>query len=152
MDVRRRARILSVCDDEGLRSSRELLLRSTGYETESVTSYEFLKVSYVRTFDIALICTSIQPSRVGPLIEMLGRYNPMIQILDMDDLRFRAEPMFQTTVGPALLLDAVGSMCGKAGLMASDGASARKARVSHPSNATAAQDRIFSRGMKSLRT
>lgn len=112
-------RILSVSDDEGLRLSRELLLRNCGYEIESVTSYDLLGVSYVRTFEIALICTSIQATRVGPLIEKLCRYNPGIQTLDMDDLQFKAEVWSEVTspvvIGPDLLLNTLRDMCARTG-------------------------------------
>lgn len=103
--------ILSISDDEGVRVSREMLLRRNGYEVESVESQEFLGVGYVRRFKVALICTSIPAPLVGPLMEKLIRYNPSIQIIEMEDLRFNAELWFDVnasrSAGPDLLLEAL---------------------------------------------
>jgi hypothetical protein len=107
-------RILSICDDEGLSLSREILLSKSGYETESATSHDLLAVGYVRSFDIALICHSVDQGRQAMLSEMLCRYNPRIQMLRIEDLQIASELLFgwgMHSAGPLQLLEAVRSMC-----------------------------------------
>ena len=74
-------RILSICDDDGLRHSRELLLTKEGYSTLSVTSHVDLSAEQARRFDAVLICRSVDPKRGLALTQMLERYNPGIQIM-----------------------------------------------------------------------
>jgi len=74
-------RILSISDDDGIRYSRELLLVNAGYETESVSSDAVLSITRVRSFDVALICRTVDAKRGMALTEMLRRYNPDIQIM-----------------------------------------------------------------------
>lgn len=115
MKVTNQVRILSICDDDGLRLSRELLLRESGFETESAASKDFLAVSYVRSFEIALICSSVHPERIASLTEMLDRYNPAIQILHLDDLRNPSASYsdldWLLPAGPHQLLQALNAMC-----------------------------------------
>jgi len=107
------ARILSICDDDGLRLSRELLLLKDGYQTESVQSNTALTVTRVRSFDLALICRSVDPKRALALVEMLRRYHPAIQILCIAPLESSA-PMYladlEVPSGPQALLDAIRSL------------------------------------------
>jgi hypothetical protein len=104
------ARILSICDDNGLRLSRELLLLKDGYKTESILSNTPLTVARVRSFDLALICRSVDPKRALALVEMLRRYHPPIQILCITPLESSA-PMYladlEVPSGPQALLDAI---------------------------------------------
>ena len=108
------ARVLSISDDDGLRYSRELLLWNDGYETESITSSTALSVSRVRSFDIALICRSVDPERAMALTEMLRRYNPEIQILCIRPLESRLTPCGadrEIASGPEAVLEAVRELC-----------------------------------------
>jgi DNA-binding response OmpR family regulator len=104
------ARILSICDDEGLRLSRELLLLNQGYETESVSSNAPLTVSRVRSFDLALICRSVDPQRAIAVIEMLRRYHSGILIACLVPLDSSAELYvadLEVPPSPQSLLDGI---------------------------------------------
>jgi len=90
MDSRPTARILSICDDDGLRLSREPLLLNDGYVVESIASSVPLSVARVRTFDIALICRSVDAHRAMALKEMLERYNSQIQVVCISPLDFES--------------------------------------------------------------
>lgn len=106
-------RILSISDDDGLRYSRELLLINAGYETDSVSSDAVVSVSQARSYDVALICRSVDTKRGMALTEMLQRYNPEIQImciaplesLEQFDLRMQIVPE------PEFFLEAVRKLC-----------------------------------------
>jgi hypothetical protein len=106
-------RILSISDDDGLRLSRELLLINDGYETESIASNMALSVGRARSFDIALICRSVEPERAMILADMLRRYNPDIQILCSSPLENRIEFAVGPEIpsGPEALLDAIREFC-----------------------------------------
>jgi hypothetical protein len=107
-------RILSVSDDDGLRLSRELLLARDGYETESVTSNTALSVDRVRSFDIALICRSVEAERAMDLTDMLRQYNPNIRILTISPLENRPERFhadLEIPSGPEPVLEACRKLC-----------------------------------------
>lgn len=107
-------RILSISDDDGLRYSRELLLSNDGYETESITSNTTLSVTRVRSFDIAVICRSVQGERAMSLTDMLRRYHPEIQIVRISPLEDPAEHCevdMEIPSGPETILDAVRQLC-----------------------------------------
>lgn len=107
-------RILSISDDDGLRYSRELLLSNDGYETESITSIANLSVTRVRSFDIAVICRSVQWERAMSLSDMLRRYHPEIQILRISPLENHGELCdadMEIASGPEIILDAVRQLC-----------------------------------------
>src|SRR5579863_5435729 len=107
------ARVLSVCDDEGLRVSRELLLQKDGYQTESIESNAAITVSRVRSFDLALICRSVDRGRAIALTEMLRRYHPAIQILSiapLDSSTDMCHADLEGPSGPQVLLDAIRSL------------------------------------------
>src|SRR6059058_267687 len=103
-------RILSISDDDGLRYSRELLLAKDGYETESMTSNTALSVSRAKSFDIALICRSVDPERALAICSTLRRYNPGIQILCISPLENRMEAYggdLEILSGPEPVLEAI---------------------------------------------
>lgn len=106
-------RILSISDDDGLRFSRELLLENDGYETESIASNTPVSVSRVRSFDVALICRSVDPERALALTDMLRRYHPEIQILCIAPLerRYTYAVDIEVASGPGPLLDAIRDLC-----------------------------------------
>ena len=108
------ARVLSISDDDGLRCSRELLLSNEGYQTESITSITPLSVSRVRSFDIALICRSVEPERAMVLTDMLRRYNPEIQIVCISPLENRLAPCaadIEIPSGPEVVLETIRELC-----------------------------------------
>jgi CheY-like chemotaxis protein len=107
-------RILSICDDDGLRFSRQLLLDNEGYETASVTSDAALSKTAEGTFDIALICRSVDPEREVALIALLRDYHPEIQILRLTPVKnggdsSGADP--EPLTGPEPLLEALRVRC-----------------------------------------
>jgi DNA-binding NtrC family response regulator len=109
-------RVLSICDDEGLRLSRELLLLRDGYQTESIASSTAITVSGVRSFDLALICRSVDRARAIALIEMLRRYHPGIQILciaPLDSAGCVQHADLEVPPGPQPLLDAIRTLLQK---------------------------------------
>jgi DNA-binding NtrC family response regulator len=107
------AHILSVCDDEGLRLSRELLLQKDGYQTESMESNTAFTVRRARSFDLALICRSVDRARAITVIEILRRYHPAIQILCIAPLDYLADMYhadFEGASAPQALLNAIRSL------------------------------------------
>jgi DNA-binding NtrC family response regulator len=107
------ARILSICDDDGLRTSRDLLLQRDGYQTESMESSTSISASRVRSFDLALICGSIDSERAMALAGFLRQYHPAIQILSINPLDSSPDtyhPDLKVASGPQALLDAVRSL------------------------------------------
>ena len=103
-------RILSISDDDGLRYSRELLLAKDGYETVSMTSNTALSISRAKSFDIALICRSIDPERAVAVCSKLRRCNPEIQILCISPLENRMEHYggdLEISSGPEPVLEAI---------------------------------------------
>jgi hypothetical protein len=111
MNIGGPVRVLSVCDDGGLRSSRELLLQAYGYEVESHPSDDYLLMVHVSSFDVAIICQSVNRDEAPRLMRMLRRYNPRLRILDLSrpvelDSAGYCEP------GPHIFLEAVKSLVG----------------------------------------
>jgi hypothetical protein len=107
------ARVLSICDDDGLRMSRDLLLQGAGYHTESMESSTAIPASSVRSFDLALICRSIDSERAVALAGFLRKYHPAIRILAIDPLDSSPDayhPDLEVLPGPQALLDAVRSL------------------------------------------
>ncbi len=77
----RQARILAISDYEGLRTSREQVLRQEGFQVESVTSQTLMGIAWVRSFDIAIFCQSVERVRAVRLADLLRRYNSKIVLL-----------------------------------------------------------------------
>lgn len=106
------AHVLSICDDDGLRLSRELLLLKDGYKTESIQSNANLTVTWVRSFDLALICRSVNRERAIALVERLRRYHSAIRILairPLDSSPDMCDADLEVPSGPQALLDAIRS-------------------------------------------
>ena len=74
-------RILAISDYEGLRTSREQVLQLQGFHVESVTSRAVFRESWIRTFDIAVLCQSIEPADAMKIARLLRRANPNIALL-----------------------------------------------------------------------
>jgi DNA-binding response OmpR family regulator len=118
MSVSNPVRILSISDDDGLRLSRELVLRNDGYETESIASKDALSAARLRSFDIALICRSVHPDRAATLSDWLRQYNPQIQIVCIAPLGNGVEPrksVFEILSGPEPLLETIRTLCAQVG-------------------------------------
>lgn len=80
-------RILSIADDDGIRFSRELVLRQEGYEVESVTSNARFDSPWVRTFPIAVLCHSVDSNRAAEIAEALRQRNPSIAVVRIHAIR-----------------------------------------------------------------
>jgi hypothetical protein len=74
-------RILAISDYEGLRISREQVLRLEGFLIESVSSGAVLEDSWMKLFDIAILCQSIESEDAVRIARLLRRANPRIAIL-----------------------------------------------------------------------
>ena len=111
-----RFRILSISDDDGLRSSRELLLTNDGYETDSVASDVVLSASQALSYDVALICRSVDTKRGMVLTELLQRYHPEIQIMSIAplDSMEQFDLHMQIVPEPQLFLEVVRRLCAHA--------------------------------------
>jgi DNA-binding NarL/FixJ family response regulator len=103
--------ILSVCDDDGLRSSRELVLKIANYVVQSHPSNAFLQVSQVRLFDLAIVCQSINDNDAARLIERLRRYHPNLRVLRLGESSAPAAFEFGP-ITPDALLKAVRDLIG----------------------------------------
>jgi DNA-binding NtrC family response regulator len=104
-------RILSVADDDGIRFSRELVLRQEGYEVESVVSNARFDSPWVRTFPIAVLCHSVNSSRAAEVAEALRQRNPSIAVVRVHAIRssqdFYYDVDCEALPGPDQLLQAL---------------------------------------------
>jgi DNA-binding response OmpR family regulator len=107
----KRIRILSIADDDGIRFSRELVLRQEGYEVESVTSDARFDGPWVRRFAIAVLCHSVDSSRAAEIAESLRRRNPSIAVVRVHAIRSRQELIYdvdcEVLPGPDQLLNSL---------------------------------------------
>lgn len=74
-------RILSICDYDGLRVARELLLKQEGYSIESHESHDAFDALSGRSFHLAILCHSVAQQYAIPIADILHRYNSHIQVL-----------------------------------------------------------------------
>ena len=68
-----------------------------------------LSATIVRTFDIAIICRSVESERALVLAELLREWNPEIRILTMsqqEELRHELVTGLEIAPGPEALLEA----------------------------------------------
>lgn len=104
-------RILSICDDDGIRFSRDLVLKHEGYEVESVPSSEKLEAAWLRCFHIAVLCHSLSPHRAAEIALILRRCNPDIGILRVHAIRSAMDHFYdvdcEVLPGPGQLLSAI---------------------------------------------
>ena len=103
-----KVRILSISDDRGVRTTRELIMREGGYEIVSITSDDLLSVSEIRKFDVAVICDSVRPARAMSIVDRLRRYNPDIRLVRVNPRVLRVDPFYDADAevisGTAVLL------------------------------------------------
>ena len=105
-------RILSISDDDGLRMSRELLLRSRGYETESMTSNDALCQAVSCWFEIVLICRSVDPELALAVAHRMRNANPSIQLLCIAPVEGQStRGGLELPAGPEPLLEAIRTLC-----------------------------------------
>jgi DNA-binding NtrC family response regulator len=114
-------RVLSISDDQMVRSTREMVLRRDGYEIISLESNEFLSIPEIRSFDVALICYSVPAQRAIGIIDRLRRYKPDIRVLRVNPRVARVEPYYdvdlEVLAGPAALLNAVRQLLEKSAVV-----------------------------------
>lgn len=121
-------RILSICDDDSIRFSRELVLRQESYEVESVTSNTPLDVCRVRSFQLAILCHSLPRNRAAQLADMLRRYNHAIHVVRVQAVRSQGDPCYKADCevlpGPAAMLEGIRTLAMR--LRVPEGCSERK--------------------------
>ncbi|KAA6458292.1 hypothetical protein DYQ86_20460 [Acidobacteria bacterium AB60] len=83
-------RILAVSDYDGLRRSREQVLRLEGFQVESVSSQASFEAAWVRTFDIAVLCQSVEPRDAAKIAKALRLANRGITIVRINSLPVEA--------------------------------------------------------------
>lgn len=104
-------RILSICDDDGIRSSREMVLKQEGYEVESTTSATLVDDGRAGSFHVAILCHSITPEHAAHITEKLRAANPEIAVLRVHAIRSAQDHMYDVDCevfpGPGQLLNGI---------------------------------------------
>ncbi len=110
-------RVLSICDDEGIRISRELVLKHEGYDVESTSSNEPLDPTRIRSFHIAILCHSLSPRQAGEITENLRKHNPEIGVLRVYAIRSLTDHYYdadcEVLSGPGQLLEGMRTLCSR---------------------------------------
>jgi hypothetical protein len=134
MHRRKNIRILSLCDDPGLRRSRELLLNSAGYEVVSAPDGAD-PTQAAAGCTVAVLCHSFLPFQAADLTRKLRECNPAIRFLQItSNLRGRYEVAdLECWIydGPHMFLDRVAYLVSS---LASTAISCKEHRrqISHP--------------------
>ena len=107
-------KILSICDDDGLRYSRQLVLESVGYQVESVPSDAPLEAAQVKEFEIAILCHSVDANHAANLAKDLRRMNRSILVLRVHAIQGMQERLYdvdcEVLPDPLPLLNAIKSL------------------------------------------
>lgn len=110
-------RLISICDDESLRYSREMILRYAGNEVLSFSSNASMEELTSARFDIAILCQSIHPERAVRIVQTLKRSNPEIRILRINPYpnrpRSSGDAEYEVPARPTALLRAVAALRGE---------------------------------------
>jgi len=115
MTQKKDLRILSICDDDGIRFSRDLVLARAGYgNVEWFSSNATINASQIRSSDVAILCQSVEWKRAAPLALAFRRLNPEIRILRVNSLRSAMDSRFQldceVVTGPGMLIEVLDSL------------------------------------------
>ena len=111
-----RTRILAISDYDALRMSREQVLRLEGFQVESVSSLQLFEDAWVNSFDVAVVCQSVAPSRAARIANRLRQSNPNIALLRINPGQGNAEAPslfdfeLEGLAGPRGLLNAIESI------------------------------------------
>lgn len=109
-------RILSICDYDGLRLARELLLTQEGYCLKSHASSDPLDVFSARSCQLAIICHSVALEAAMRIADMLHRYNSAIYVLRLSKSDLAHSSCFdgelESFCAPGLLLEAIREVIG----------------------------------------
>ncbi|HWE85440.1 MAG TPA: hypothetical protein VG267_10880 [Terracidiphilus sp.] len=97
-NVRRQDRILSICDYETQRRSREILLKGQGFHVESFASSDVLDALFVRGSQIAILCYSVAQARAVRLADTLHRYHPHICVVRLQRMERSTDPCFDQEI------------------------------------------------------
>jgi hypothetical protein len=115
MKIEGASRILSICDDRPLASSRELLLESAGHEVESVFSDTGSTEWPAKPFHIAILCHTIDDARRHRLIATLRQLHPEIRVVAVRQFAARPDPELDGECcldeGPQGLLNLIEACC-----------------------------------------
>lgn len=110
-------RVLSICDDESLRYSRQLVLESEGYAVESITSRELLESADLKAFEIAILCHSVDAQHAARLADQLRHTYAGIRVLRVHAIQgwhdHRYDVDCEVLPDPVPLLHALKSLCEK---------------------------------------
>jgi hypothetical protein len=120
MNLKSKLRILSICDDDAIRFSRELTLLAAGYEdVEWLPSNACLDAAHIRSLDVAILCQSVDWRRAARLAIAFRRLNPSLRILRVNTLRSEMESWLQVDceviTGPGMLVEVLDSHFAGAG-------------------------------------
>jgi CheY-like chemotaxis protein len=114
MNDNQSTKILSICDDEALRYSRQLVLESVGYEVESIPSDAPLDAVQPKGFEIAILCHSVDGIHAARLANELRRMNPNILVLRVHAIQGKQERLYdvdcEVLPDPVPLLNAIKSL------------------------------------------
>jgi hypothetical protein len=119
--VASQTRILTISDYEGLRMSREQVLRLAGFYVEAVSSRAVFENSWITSFDIAVLCQSVEPARAIRIAELLRQANPCIALLRINPSQASVEDPslfdleIEALAGPRGLLKAIEAIGQRAG-------------------------------------
>lgn len=76
-------RIISICDDETLSVSREMLLKHEHYKVDSFSSFDHPGIALVQDADLAIFCHTVDAKSVRALRDIFLRHNPRIRFLNL---------------------------------------------------------------------
>lgn len=119
MTQKSRLRILSICDDDAIRFSGEMILSAAGYENvEWFPSNASVSASQIRSGDVAILCQSVEWKRAARLALAFKRLNPDIRIVRLNALRTEMDNRFQVdcelVTGPGSLVEVLDSVVANA--------------------------------------
>jgi CheY-like chemotaxis protein len=108
-------RVLSICDDDGLRYSRELLLATGGFDTTSVSSNDVWERAAKSKYDLIILCHAVDINRALRVISFIRRRNPQVHTLGIKSLdrilvNESSEIKGEVASRPSMLLKAMSSL------------------------------------------